>query len=81
MLDYLSSEVVGIRGLTALSVIPQSRAQTHPQKGGQGITPGNRGTPQAMWLPAPQASGKGKAAAQSEHGNPCKKYIGKSPGS
>lgn len=33
MLDYLSSQVVGMRGLTALLVIPQSRAQTHPQRG------------------------------------------------
>jgi len=47
-LDYLSSQGVRTRGLTARSVIPQSRAQ--------GITPGNRGTPQDAWLPAPQAS-------------------------
>lgn len=39
VLHYLSSQVVGTRGLTALLVIPQSRAQTHSQRGEQGITP------------------------------------------
>lgn len=44
MLDYLSSQVLGTRGLTALLVISQSKALTHPQRGGQEITPGNKRT-------------------------------------
>lgn len=58
MLDYLSSQVLGTRGLAALSVISQSRAQTHLQRGGQGIIPGNKRTSKPHGLPVSQGKAK-----------------------
>lgn len=66
MLDYSSSWVAGTRGLTALLVIPQSRAQTYPQRGGQGKSPGNTKSYMAPGFPGLRKKAKQQHSLSTE---------------